>query len=255
MPTALPVIRGPSTALYPFTQVYQCQTSCSDSQSGNPSRHVSGFPRLHFEFGYNPLRQADKNALKAAFAGAKGQFTGGSGSAGLTATTDITYTDLGFDSDEFQAVEQVTTQYGVKWSLTQALPQNLSPGTSGGAYPTIATSVISKLPYTQKKRWQTVASTMPTGPKYTFAEFSGGLTNFPTDGLMGWEFDETVLSDALVNTKVAHFLANWGRAFPFTFTDEDGTTYSNVYYASDTMSILRADFGLSRINTVLVQMN
>jgi hypothetical protein len=42
---------------------------------------------------------------------------------------------------------------------------------------------------------------------------------------------------------VAHFIANWGRAFSFPFNDEDGTTYSHAigngspHYSADSMSI------------------
>jgi hypothetical protein len=254
MSTPLPIIRGTSSALYPFNQVYTCQTEVSDSEAGVPSRWPIGFPRLRFEFAYNPVTQAQKNTLKGSFNSAKGQFTGGGGSAGLTVTTDLTYTDLSFDSDEFAAIEQITTQYGVRWSLNQSIPQNLSPGASGGAYPLLAIGAMSLLPYTQRLRFQNIVSEMPSGPKYTYAEFgAGGL--FPAGGLMGWTLDEPSLEDVDVNTKVAHFLANWGNAFSFSFTDEDAVTYSNVYYASPVMTISRQDFNRSRITTNLVQMN
>jgi len=94
MSTTLPIIRGTSTALYPFSQTYVCLTGISDGQAATPTRWVRGFPLVRFEFPYNPIHQADKNTLRAAFSSAKGAFTGGSGSAGLTATTDQTYTDL-----------------------------------------------------------------------------------------------------------------------------------------------------------------
>ena len=254
MATALPVIRGPSTALYPFRQIYTAQTGVSNAQSGATARQVKGLPLLRFEFGFNPVTQAQKNTLKAAFNSAKGEFTGGNGSAGLTVTTDQTYTDLGFDADEFAATEKVPTQYGVKWALNQALPQNLSPGASGGAYPLLGVGAMSLLPYTQKLRFQTIKSQMPSGPKYTYAEFgAGGL--FPTGGLMSWTLDEPVLIDTDVATKIAHWLANWGDAFPFTFTDEDSVEYSNVYYASPTLTIERVDWNRSHVITELVQMN
>jgi hypothetical protein len=255
MQTPLRVIRGTSAALYPFTQVYTAFTSISDSQAAVPARSVKWPPLVRFEFSYNPLTQAQKNQLKSDFVSAKGQATGGNGSASLSVTTDITYTDLGFDVDEFSAIEQLPTQYGVKWSLTQALPQSFSPGASGGAYPLLTSGAIGQLAYSQKKRFQTIVSKMESGPKYTFAEFAGGLTGYPTDGLMAWEFDEPALTDADVATKVAHWLANWGNAFPFTFTDEDGVVYSNVYYAAPTLTIERQQWNVSRIKTALVQTN
>jgi hypothetical protein len=250
MPTALPVIRGTSSALYPFTQTFLCLTGISDSESAAPVRWVKGPPLVRFELPFNPVNQADKNTLKAALVSAKGQFA-----TDRTVTTDQTYSYLSLDIDEFAAVEQNNTQYSVKWTVTQTLPQNLSPGSSGGAYPTCANGAISQLPFTQKKRFQTIVSKMDSGPKYTYAEFAGSLTNFPTDGLMGWEFAEPFLTDADAATKVAHFLANWGNCFPFSFTDEDGTPYSNVYYATPQLSVLRKAPNQNAITTALIQMN
>jgi hypothetical protein len=249
MATPLPIIRGTSTALYPFKQTYVCVTGISDGQAATPSRWVKSPPLVRFEFPYNPLKQADKNTLKGAFVSAKGQFT-----TNLSATPGTEYDYLSFDMDEFAAVEQKTTQYDVRWNLTQTLPQNWTPGASGGAYPALSTTAICELPYTQKKRFQTIVSKMESGPKYTYAEFGASLTGFPTDGLMGWEFTEGQLTDAEVSTKIAHFLANWGDCFPFQFTDEDGTTYSNVYYASPELTIVRAGVNQSGIKTALVQM-
>ena len=248
--TALPIIRGVSTALYPFSQTFMCQSGVSDGQAATPARWVKGPPLVRFEFPYNPIGQADKNTLKTFFASAKGQFT-----TNLSATLDQEYDYLSFDADEFSTIQQVNTLYGVRWTLTQTLPQSYSPGTSGTAYPTLTVGAKSELPYTQKKRYQTIVSKMESGPRYTYAEFGGGLTDFPTGGLMAWEFNESVLTDADVATKVAHFLANWGNVFPFQFTDEDGTTYSNVYYASPQLTITFIAPNHSSINTALIQMN
>jgi hypothetical protein len=250
MPTALPIIRGSSTALYPFTQTYICLTGKSDGQSSMATRWVAGLPLVRFEFSYDLLKQADKNTLKAAFVSAKGQFA-----TDLQATVGSAFNALSFDEDEFQGLEQQSTQYGVKWSLTQTLPQNLSPGASGGAFPLLSTGALSQLPYSQKKRFQTIVSRMASGPKYTYSQFGGGLTGFPTDGLMGWEFTESGLTDAEVTTKTNHFLANWGSCFEFAFVDEDVVTYSHVHYASDQLVIQRASYNRSSIKTELVQLS
>ena len=248
--TPLPVIRGTSTALYPFTQTYMCLTGKSDGQSSAATRWVKGPPLVRFEFNYDLLKQADKNTLKAAFVSAKGQ-----AATNLSATPGTEFDSLSFDDDLFAGVEQQSMIYGVRWVLTQTVPQNLSPGTSGGAYPLLSTGAIGQLPYTQQIRFQTIVSKVEAGPKYTYAEFGNGLTNFPTGGLMSWEFSESRLTDAEVNTKVAHFLANWGDCFPFTFKDEDGTTYSNVYYASPQLVINRTAVNQSSIKTSLIQLS
>jgi hypothetical protein len=50
-----------------------------------------------------------------------------------------------------------------------------------------------------------------------------------------------------------HFLANWGDALPFTFTDEDATVYSNVYYGAPRLEIKRMGPNQAAITTRLVQ--
>jgi len=253
VPTALPVIRGTSTALYPFTQTFICQTGVSDSQSANPTRWVKGPPLVKFEFPYNPLNKTEKDALKTALTSAKGEYDDS-----LSATLGATeYDYLTFDNDEFSASEPHSTIYGVKWTLMQTLPQNWSPGAWGGAFPTLANGLRGQLPYTQRKRFQTITAKVEAGPHYPYAEFGGGLTGFPSDGLMAWEFGNPVLSDADANTLIAHFLANWGNCFPFQFTDsqEDGVTYSNVYYASPQLVVTRVNVNHTSVGVSLVQMN
>ena len=168
--------------------------------------------------------------------------------------TWTTFTNLSFEDDEFSVDERTSTLYWNKWSLTQVMPQNFSPGSSGGAYPALSNGAISQLIYTQKARSQTIVSKVASGPKYTYAEFGAGLANFPTAQLMAWTFQERALKDTEVTAKINHFLANWGSCFPFTFTDEDGTTYSSVYYGSDQLVINRTSYNMSSITTSLVQM-
>lgn len=252
MPTSLPIIRGTSVALYPFTQTFRCFTLNSDGQNATAVRSVKAYPLVRFEFNYDLLSKTDKNTLKAAFESAKGQF-----STDRYATIDgVQYNNLSFDSDEFQATETQSTIYGSKWTLTQAVSQDITTaaGASGAAYPQLSNGAPCQLPYVQKKRFQTTVSKVDCGAKYTFAQFAGGLSGFPTDGLMSWEFNESGLINSEVTAKINHFLANWGTCYPFTFTDENGVTYSHVYYGSDELSVVRHSYNMSSIRTSLVQM-
>jgi hypothetical protein len=249
MATNLPIIRGTSAALYPFTQTFTAQTGKSDGENGAATRWVKGLPLVRIELATNRISQAAKDTLKAFLVSAKGQFA-----QNLQVTTYQAWNNLAFDQDEFVASETKTTKYDTKWTLTQTLPQNFAPGAPVAAYPVFGNGAISKLPYTQKVRFQTVRNVMPSGPQYASAEFAGTFSNFPTTGLMGWEFDEHNLTDAEVNTKLAHFLTNWGDCLPFTFTDEDAVTYSNVYYASPAFVITWEQFNAASIKTVLIQM-
>jgi hypothetical protein len=247
--TPLPIVRGVSAALYPFRQTFIAQTGKSDGQNATPTRWVKGPPLVRLELPTNRLSQADKDTLKAAFVSAKGQFA-----SDLRLTTYQHWDYLSFDSDEFVAVESRSTRYDVKWSLTSTLAVNYGAGTAGTAYPQLVYGSIAKLPFTQKKRFQTINNKMPSGPQYSYAEFAGGLSNFPTDGLMSWESDYHNLLDTEVNTLLAHWLSNWGDCLPFTFTDEDSVTYSNVYYASPEFTISWDRYNSASIRTVLIQM-
>ena len=249
MSSPLPIVRGTSTALYPFTQRFIANTGKSDSIGAKTARWVKSPPLVQFELRYKPVSEADKNTLKSFFSTSKGQYA-----TNLSLTTDLAYGNVSLSSDEFESVESGSTLYETSWVVKQTIPQNLSPGSSGGAYPTLASGAICQRPYTQKVRYQTIVSQVPAGPKRTFAEF-GSTSNFPSAGLMSWQFDEPMLLDADVSTKISHWLANWGDCFPFTFTDEDGTMYSKVYYGSNELVIERSGVDQNRIVTNLVQMN
>lgn len=249
--STLPIVRGTTSALYPFTQTFHCFTGKSDSEAAKAIRWVSSPPVVTFELPYNPLTQTQKNALKSYFTSSKGQFD----KLSQITIAGATYTGLSFDTDEWQVVEQGPTVYNSKWSLTQTVPQNFSPGSSGGAFPTLSTGAISQRPWTQKKRFKTIVSRGPYSSKHTLAMYAGGWTNFPSDGLMGWQNTYPSLTDSETTSIVNHFLANWGDCFPFTYTDEDGTVYSNIYYASPDLVIKRNQPNSSNITISLVQMN
>ncbi len=249
MATPLPIVRGSSAALYPFTQTFTAQTGISDGENGSATRWVKGPPLVRFELQSPRLRQADKNTLKAFFTSAKGQMAND-----LQLTTYQAWNNLSFDDNEFASIENASTRYDVAWKLTQTLPQNFSPGSPIAAYPTLIAGSISKLPYTQRRRFNTITSKLPSGPKYSLAEYGGTFSNFPgNNGLMAWALDQVNLLDSEVNTLLAHFLTNWGNAMPFTFTDEDAVTYTKVYYGSPELTIRWNRKNSAEIRTTLIQ--
>jgi hypothetical protein len=234
MPTAILVIRGGLQALYPYTQTISFDTCVKKNINGSEQRSARNNGLMKFELNWGALLEADKNTLKALFTTAKGQFE-----QDFTLTIGgVTYTNLSLDSDLFEASQAITLQNDVKLSFSQVLSQSLSPGTAGTAFPGLSAGCVSQLPYTARKRFSSIVNKMPSGPKFAFAQFGGGLTNFPTDGLMGYQVGGTTLSDADVATLSAHFIANYGRFSDFSFTDPNsGTTYTKTHYVSDQMVI------------------
>jgi len=235
---ALPVIRGASAALYPLEMTFCFLTGVGAWQNGAQQRWIrqpGGLVKVKLPYAY--LTQAQKNTLKTAVSSAKGRFDQTLALSLPYGGSLATFSNFGLDADEWSAVEARTGQYSGPVKLTQSVTQSLSPGTAGTAFPTLASGAIGILPYTQKKRYQTVAQKVEAGPNFTYAEFAGGLTGYPTDGLMAWEFAADMVSDADIVTLVAHFVANWGRAFSFTFTDEDAVPYAKTHYASDELTV------------------
>ena len=232
MSITLPVIRGVSAAIYPFTQTISFSTLVTQNQNGKEQRSARRLGMVKFSIPYPVLTQAQKNTVRSAVDSALG-----------AASTDITlafggttYTHLSLDTDMFSGAENSTIQYDCPLSLSQSVRQDLSPGTSGTAFPTLANGAMCQLPYTQHKRFQTVAQAA-NGIKWTRSEFGGSLSGYPTGGLPGWTLDERRLSDADLATRLAHFIANAGKFKAFTFTDEDGTAYTKTHYAMDEMVI------------------
>lgn len=233
MSITLPVIIGTSAAIYPFTQTISYSTLVTQHQNGTEQRSARRLGLVKFLVPYPRLTMAQKNTLRTQVDAAKG-----AAATDITlAFGGITYTRLSLDSDVFMGAENATMQYDCPLKLSQTVGQDLLPGTAGTAFPVLANGAMGQLPYTQKKRYQTVAQSMDAGPKWTSSEFNGGLAGYPTDGLMGWTFDEKNLSDADLATRLAHFIANAGKLRAFTFTDEDGTAYAKAHYSMDELVI------------------
>ncbi len=230
---AVPVLRGSSALIYPFTWTISFLTDVAQMQNGYQQRAVKRAPLVRFEWTYAALSMAQKNTLLTWFNSAKGQM---SGSESL-AFGGVTYTNLSSDADEFTARESQTMQYDCPLKLSQVIAQDLSPGTAGGAFPPLASGAIGILPYTQGMRFQSIVTATPSGAKFAFAEFAGGLASYPSTGLKFWELAESHVSDADLATRTAHFIANWGRAKQFSFTDEDGTPHTKCHYAMDDLAI------------------
>jgi hypothetical protein len=249
---SLPVIRGVSALNWPFTMTLRFLTGVGQWQNGAQQRWVRLPSALvRFTVPYPALTQAQKNTVKAAVTSAKGRFDNTLTISGPFNGGLATYSNLGIDDDEWIATEAVTTQYNAPLKISQSITQGLSPGTAGTAFPMLANGSMGVLPYKQKKRFQTVQTRMEQGPAYSYAEFGGGLTGYPTDGLMAFEFNEDRLSDADTSTRIAHFVANFGKAFSFTFTDEDSTAYTKTHYASDELAITFKGPNNSSMNIML----
>lgn len=232
--TPLPIIRGASAANYPVDVSYTFLTGIGEWQNAAQQRWASAPGcRVNFSLPYASLSQTQKNTIRTAVTNAKGRFA-----------TDLsisflgtTYTNMSIDVDKWRATESKPTQYAGPIRIVQTIAQNLSPGTPGLPFPALANGALCILPYTEGKRFQTVATAVDAGPLYTTAEFAGGFSGYPTDGLPDWDLPQQGLSDADTAAIVAHFIANWGKLYSFTFTDEAGTAFAKSHYATDVLNV------------------
>ncbi|HVY93919.1 MAG TPA: hypothetical protein VHA14_14260 [Bryobacteraceae bacterium] len=250
--TSLPVIRGVSAANYPVDVSYTFLTGVGEWQNGAQQR----WPRqpgcrVNFSIPYAGLSQSQKNTIRTAVSSAKGRFA-----------TDLsisflgtTYTNMSIDADQWWATENKPTVYAAPIRIVQTIAQNLSPGTPGLAFPTLANGAMCLVPYSEGKRFQTVATSIEAGPLYTTAEFGGGFTGYPTDGLGNWRLPEEMLSDADTAAIVAHFIANWGKLYSFSFTDEAGTAFVKSHYASDVLTVRYRGVNDSTVQVLLEATN
>lgn len=249
---SLPVIRGASAALYPYTMTISFQTEISEWQNGAQERKIQSQGLVMFDLPYGQLTKAQKNTVLSFITSAKGR----SNNTESLTIGSTTYTNFYQVADEWSATESIPKEYAGPIRLAQAIPQGLGPGTPGTAFPTLANGAMCLLPFVQKKRFQTVFQKVAAGPTYAYAEFGGGLTGYPSDGLMAWELpSQNVLADADTATLIAHFISNYGRAYSFPFTDEDGLVYANTHYAMDEMVITYRGVNDSSVRVMLEATN
>ncbi len=245
-----PLVFTTETVLKPFKRTASYLTMVQQFQNGTEQRCPVRNCLMHFELPYPKLVLADKNAFKSFIASTKGQM---SVSTSLT-IGGVTYSDLTVTTDVFQAVENVTTQYGLTIPMRQIKPQTVTAATPGGtpAFPTLSGS-IGMRPFTQAQRYVTIAADNSTGMRYTWGYFGTGLSGFPTRGLMAWNIQYSMLTDAQLDTLEQWFHWAMGRFKAFQFTDEDGTVYPNVRFDMDDFEIQYNSFNDSRVMVKLAE--
>jgi hypothetical protein len=260
MPAPLPGLRGTTIqALYPFKRTVRYLTDVVAFQDGSEQRSKGGGPWNSFELDFNRLSQTDKDAIKTHVNSAKGAFD-----STLSITLDntaygggaVTYANLGIEDDAWDSTERVNTQYTTKLRLRQTVPQPVTDIVPSipPAYPLLANGAAVMLPYTVTRRFSTLRNDQPAGPRYSFANWGGGLTAMPTGALMSWGLEYSLMGDADVATIEAWFHWAWGRWGGFTFVDaEDGVSHPKVRFDMDSLEIRYQDVNQTVVSTKLCE--
>lgn len=234
---SLPILRGSSQALYPFTQTISYLTGVKRFQNGAQQRFARRpLPLITTEIEYHQLTQSQKNTLKTAFIAAKGQQ-----STSLSITIgSVEYDNLSFNADVFDALEAQPTQYSSTIRLIQSAGQNgLTASSTPETFPTFSYSTITQLPFTESQTFKTTAGMSPvSGNRFTYAWNTSTARSIDYAGLRRLTLTFDPCWDADLSTLLQHFVGNQGALGKFSFTNpDDSSTYTSVHYASDDLVI------------------
>lgn len=163
------------------------------------------------------------------------------------------YRNMALEHDTLPMTEQESMLYNFTLTARQTANRTFTIAAPGSSYPDIATGLKAQRPYTRIQRYAVLRNDNVYGPRYSWSWIDAGLTGFPAGALHGWQLDYAVLSDAQLAILENFFMGNWGRFGSFSFTDPDnGVTYSDVRFDSDSLEIHHEQSGVSSVSVRLV---
>lgn len=101
-------------------------------------------------------------------------------------------------------------------------------------FPQLSSGVMTHRPYGQRPTFSTQIQDIPSGMRYSFAEFGAGLTNFPTVPLGRYDLKYASMSDADAATLAGFFASMEGQLQEFTYLDPGGNLVTASENFSDT---------------------
>jgi hypothetical protein len=247
---ALPLVYGIQPAIGAVTRIVSTSTVVTRFWNGKEQRAAGRQPLIGLVVPFNGIVKSDKNALRLAIAASPGR-----SAANLSfAFRGTTYTNLTLMKDQWIAAEQTVGQYVAQLTLRQTIPQSLTAASSLSAYPTLSAGVSLMLPWNQGDNYQTDVNDSPSGMRYAYPWFGGGLASFPTRGLRQWQLSYPMLQDSDLALIEQFFIGVNGQTQSFSFTDpDDGTTYANCRFGQDDLTITHQRYNLSSISSLVIQ--
>ena len=256
MSGTLPLVRGTAQALYPVTRVVSFDTFIEVGANGTERRTKRRQVLHQFTLPYTRVNAADVATFRSFVASQKGQFD----STWSLTLGSTTYGAMALEDDSFSIREEDETRTSYAFTLRArqtANRGNVAPSFSS-TYPYLAVGspVVTQFPYGRTDRHSTIKVDQPSGPRYSYALYGGGLSGFPTGALHGWELSYPAITDADLTTIENQFRGAWGRYEGFSFTDPDtAVTYSKVRFAEDSMEIRHVQPNLSSTVLRLIEYN
>src|SRR5678815_3603321 len=253
MAGTFPLIRnGLGSALYGFTRRVVYNTIISQGANGTEQRAKGHAPLSSFVLPYTNLIPAEVTLIRSFFNSQKGQFDS-TWSLTLGATT---YTNLCFEDDDLSFNEQDSMLYSSTLRCRQTENPGVAIPAAASDFPSFDVGLVAQRPYTQIRRFYTLKNDNPSGERYAYSLFGGGLAGFPTGALLGWTLEFPELSDANLLTLETFFRGKSGRYGSFNFTDPDNATRAaNCRFGNDVLEIKHHDFQVSSTAVSIVQTN
>lgn len=213
---SLPTVRSGAKALYPFSRTSQFSTRVNQFQNGTEQRWKMRAPLHEFALQFTKINATDLASLESFWASIKGSFD---------KTWDYTlgglYATCAMLDDHMTIRQSRRLLFDVAFRFRQVAKSGAITGAGGGTFPALASGAITQLPYTRHRRGFVSRNDMPSGPRYAYTWYAGGLTGFPTRDLNAWEVGGQTLTDTDADTLEAYFALQNGRYGTFTFVDPD----------------------------------
>lgn len=171
------------------------------------------------------LRPADMTAVQDFFDTVKGAYD----STWTFPFDGTNYTNMVFESDDLVRERKTAANiYYASVKVRQCKPM-ITPGTGPSAWPNINGAVITQYPYSETRRWKTLANRMPNGLQYAWND-----RNFP---IRLWNLAYPMITPSEAGTLLSAYVNAGGAWRSFAVTDpRTGVTYSNCRVDSPGMA-------------------
>lgn len=216
---SLPTVRSGAKALYPIRRTNNFSTRVIQFQNGTEQRWKSRAPLNEFALQYTRINSTDRAALETFWASIKGSFD-----KTWDFTLSTTYGNCVMLDDKLVIKQTSPLLWDVSFRFRQVAKSGAVTGAGGGTFPTLASGVITQLPYGRSRVGFVTGNDQDSGQRYAYTWYAGGLTGFPTRDLDAWEVGGPSLSDADADTLEAYFAQMNGRYGTFTFVDPDSAS-------------------------------
>lgn len=218
MAGSFPTLKSGNTVFYPLKRTHSFGTGLLRFMDDSEQRWRSRNMLNRFELVLNNVNGYDSSLVLKFWRSQFGKFD---------STWDLTiggtlYSNLAFDSDEYEKIEEKNNRHTLKFPVVQTRSSNPTIPTLTRYFPQITGGVMTSLPYTSKYSYKTDTGDMPTGKRYVWKWRPNALGTF--------NIVLTGITDAELATVQNFFYAAEGRLKTFQLMDPGGNL---VRYSDD----------------------